>query len=569
MRLATTQQFIRQITRSHTTVVIAVCLLLSTSLSAQDVEQVIKAKPVTISGGVTANTTFYNAQGIANRRDPFYWLFNANLNLNLFGIIQAPFALTLTQQDKRFSQPQPFNRFGISPRYKAITTHFGYRAMNFSEYTLAGVMFLGAGVEVNPSNSFIRVSAMYGRLTKAVERSAQEGLVFAKPTFRRMGYGLKVGLGRKKHTVDLIFFKAKDDINSIDLTPEVDVTPEENLVGAIHTRHQFGERINAEFEYAYSLYTRDTRAEKPVNDTYTAANNLFGLYNPNMSSEFNKAITAMVNYNGNGYQANLKVRQVDPGYRSLGAAFLNNGLKDITGGAAWSMFAQRLNISTNAGVQQTTNEEAVVRVIYAINVNYLASKKFTINSSYSNFSTTTRQTQIRADLRTDTLQYFQVTRSGNVSLNYRMGTEQNPNSLMLSANIQDATDSRNNSSTFYSFTFGDQIKVAQVWNVSVAASMNKNTSAQFNNVSAGPIFGINRSFLKNQLRSSASVTFLRSFQNATLLSNTANAMITNSIRLARKHSIALNCYYLKTAEYGERGRHFSEVRGMVNYGYTF
>ena len=277
----------------------------------------------------------------------------------------------------------------------------------------------------------------------------------------------------------------------------------------------------------------------------------------------------MVNYNGNGYQAMLKIRQVDPGYRTLGAAFLNNGLKDVTGGASWTMFSQKVNISTNAGVQQTTSEEAVVRVIYAVNVNYLASKNFTVNSSYSNFSTTTRQTQIRADLRTDTLQYFQVTRSGNVSMNYRLGTEQNPNSLVLSANIQDATDSRNNSSTFYSLSFGDQIKLAQVWNVSIAASMNKNTSAQVNNVSAGPIFCINRTFFKNQLRSSASVTLLRSFQNAALLSNTANAMITNSIRVAKKHSVALNCYYLKTDETGEKGRHFSEVRAMVNYGYTF
>src|SRR3954462_6860262 len=90
------------VNRSHSIkiVLLVLCVLFSFALQAQDVENVLKQKPVKVSGGVSATTTLYNAQGIANRRDPFYWMLNANLNFNILGIIQAPFSMTLSEQSK-------------------------------------------------------------------------------------------------------------------------------------------------------------------------------------------------------------------------------------------------------------------------------------------------------------------------------------------------------------------------------------------------------------------------------------------------------------------------------------
>jgi hypothetical protein len=558
--------------RSGTFVRVAALLFTAlqyTGLNAQDLETIHKQKPVQMNGGVAVNTTYYDAEGIENRRDPFYWMMSANLNFNFFGIVQAPFSMTLSQQDKRFSQPQPFNRFGISPKYKMVTAHLGHRTMNFSEYTLAGAMFLGAGVDVVPANSFVRVSAMYGRLAKAVEKSAQEGLVFAKPTFRRLGYGMKVGLGREKHMVDLIFFKAWDDVNSIAVTDSLEVTPEDNLVMAVHSKNELGEKVAVEFEYAYSLFTRDKRSVETASDDYSFVNNLGGLFRPNMSSEFNKALTASLNYNGGWYQANLKYRKIDPGYRTLGSAFLNNGLEDITGGLSWSMFKQKVSVATNAGLQTSDKETSVVRVIYSLNLNYNASQRLTLNSSYSNFSTTTRQTQIQRDRLVDSLEYFQVTRNLTANINYKLGNESNPIILMLSSNIQDATDNQNNSSTFYSLSIGEQMKILREWQFGVSGAYNKNYSAGFENTTLGPVINLSRPFMEGKIRSAFSIAMLNSYLGDRLQSKITNMSLTNNLRVGKKHSFAINAYYLINEDTSAEGRKFSEIRGMLNYNYSF
>jgi hypothetical protein len=549
--------------------VVVLFMLSQDVVIAQDLETIRDQKILAVNGGVNVSTTFYDAQGIDNRRDPFYWMLNANLNLNFLNVVQAPFSMTLSQQDKKFSQPQPFNRFGLSPRYKMVTAHLGHRSMNFSEYTLAGNMFLGAGVEVAPKGSFARVSAMYGRLAKAVERSAQEGLVFTKPTFKRMGYGMKLGLGREKNQVDLIFFRGWDDPNSIPITDSLEVTPEENLVVGIHSRNQIGERVAFEIEYAYSLFSRDSRAVQPEASSYSFLNNLGGMFTPNMSSEFNNALTTSLNYNGDWYQANVKYRKVDPGYRTLGSAFLNNGMKDLTGGLSWSMFQQKVNVSTNAGVQQTIKESSVLRVIYSVDLSYNASERLALNTSYSNFSTTTRQTQLQRTQLIDTLEYFQVTRNYSANVNYKLSTAANAAALLLSGSMQEATDNNGTASTFYSLSLGEQMKVAQVWQLTLSGAYNKNFTSGNENSSIGPVMNLNRAFLEGKIRSALGVAVLNSYTGSTQVSQVQNLSLTNSLRVAKKHSFAVNLYYLKNKEVSEEGTDFSEIRAMVNYNYSF
>jgi len=73
---------------------------------AQDVEQTLKDSknilrndPATLSGSIGANSVLYQSYGIAPRRDPFYWVLNANLNLTLFNKVSVPFTAVITQQE--------------------------------------------------------------------------------------------------------------------------------------------------------------------------------------------------------------------------------------------------------------------------------------------------------------------------------------------------------------------------------------------------------------------------------------------------------------------------------------
>jgi hypothetical protein len=79
---------------------------------------------------------------------------------------------------------------------------------------------------------------------------------------------------------------------------------------------------------------------------------------------------------------------------------------------------------------------------------------------------------------------------------------------------------------------------------------------------------LNRSFKEGKMRSSFSVALLKSYAGDILQSEVFNMSITNSMKIAKKHSFGVNFYYLNNNQLGEQGRKFSEVRGMVNYNYS-
>lgn len=113
----------------------------------QDLANLKNEKPVSVSGSLGGSFLGYSASGIAARRDPFFWQLNGTLNISLYGV-DIPLSATFSQLNRRF--PQPFNQFGLSPRYKSVTAHLGYRNLEFSPYTLSGNVFLGQVFKLHP-----------------------------------------------------------------------------------------------------------------------------------------------------------------------------------------------------------------------------------------------------------------------------------------------------------------------------------------------------------------------------------------------------------------------------------
>ncbi|WP_109833254.1 hypothetical protein [Reichenbachiella versicolor] len=543
----------------------------SLAVKGQDIEEVIKAKPISYQGGFSFNNTLYSAVGIESRRDPYFWILNADINFDFFGVVSAPFSMTLTSQNRNYEGAQPFNQFGISPRYKSVTAHLGHRTMNFSSYTLAGNLFLGAGVEVAPENSFVRTSVMWGQFAKPVSKTGLDGNAFVKPTYRRMGYGFKVGLGREKHNVDLILFKAEDDENSIQ-QDSVTITPEENLVLGFNTKHKIGRRVSFEFEYAYSMFTRDKRAQEVVIDDYTFVNNFGALFVPNTSSEFTKALAAKTVYTGEGYQLNLNYREIDPGYRTMGSSFLNNDLRDISGGISWAMLQQKVNVALNSGFQQNNlnNQLAseVYRVIYGGNIAYAPSQNWNFNVTYSNFNSSTRQTQIQTDVLVDSLDFFSITRSGSFAINYRTTKTAGVNhNIFLNTNVQDVQDSDDNASTFVNYMLGHQMTVGDGWSISTSATYNDNRAAAFSNVTTGPVLTINKSLWEKKVNASISANMMYSYLNKQLTDKIYNLRNTYSLRLGEKHNFSASIFYLNKEALGENKTKVQEIRGNIGYSY--
>ena len=72
----------------------------------------------------------------------------------------------LLYSNQVLSFQQPFNRFGISPRFDWGTIYLGSSSMRFSNYTLAGQRFDGAGADLQLG--ILRIGAMYGRFSREV-----------------------------------------------------------------------------------------------------------------------------------------------------------------------------------------------------------------------------------------------------------------------------------------------------------------------------------------------------------------------------------------------------------------
>jgi hypothetical protein len=121
--------------------VLTIVLLVRTGI-AQDIEQIDLKKPVTLSGNLSFSMESYSVNGIPPRRQPFTWTLSGAPTLNVLGVTM-PFQLLVGNFENRFYQP--FNQYGISPRYKWLTVHAGYRNINFQPYTLAGFRMLGGG----------------------------------------------------------------------------------------------------------------------------------------------------------------------------------------------------------------------------------------------------------------------------------------------------------------------------------------------------------------------------------------------------------------------------------------
>ena len=124
---------------------------------SQDQSADTPPKPFSLDGSLTISGTKYSVSGAARRRPPTSWTLVGTPTLSIYGV-SLPFNFILSDQESSFRQP--FDQFGVSPSYKWATLHIGYNSLTYSKYTLTGITFLGAGIDINPEP--LRLSVAYG-----------------------------------------------------------------------------------------------------------------------------------------------------------------------------------------------------------------------------------------------------------------------------------------------------------------------------------------------------------------------------------------------------------------------
>jgi len=266
-------------------ILILICLSLL-KIQAQDLGDVIKSKPFKFAGNLYLSGNGYsNFSNTPLRSSPYSYSIIGSPVFTIYGI-SIPF--TFAFSDQQFSYSQPFNIYGVSPSYKWAKIHLGYRAMNFSSFTVSGKQFYGAGTELTPGK--FRFNALYGSLKDLYAQ--QDTLTFGShilDTYERKINGIKIGYG-EKNSIDFMYVKVSDIDNGETQIQEADnkyLLPEDNLVIGLNANIGLFKRLRFFIETAASLHTSNIRAnidfeDETINDLANKIEKLIRAYFKNI-----------------------------------------------------------------------------------------------------------------------------------------------------------------------------------------------------------------------------------------------------------------------------------------------
>lgn len=537
--------------------------LTSFSSHAQTIDP--NAKPFQISGSLGGNFSYYSVHGIPERRQPYgYSLFGA-VNIKIYNI-SVPLSVAISKHGTNFSQP--FSRFGLSPEYKWVKVYAGYRNMRFSEFTLNGITFLGGGVELTPGK--FRFSAMAGRLRKAIQVPDNP---FEIPQFKRNGYGFKIGYGDKSF-IDLSFFHAQDDLNSLQNPDSLDLrnTPEASTSVGLTGKVVFAkDQLTFSYDAGVSGFTRDLRAPD-FSESADQSSSLLDRFNTNTSSNAAVAGSTGLQYKGKLFTTGIKYRYVQAGYRTLGANYLLSDLEMITINAGTQFFKNKLAVSGSYGIQNNdlSNRKFAEtgRNIGSANLNYRPNNQWNFSLNFSNFSI--YQTLLKDSLFADSVVVDQTNYQIAFSASYVVVSEKYTHSYTLNTNVQNLSDRRDNPT----YDAGNQLM-----------SLMFNYGLRFNKKNFGINFGANyqdfSSLLTAQKRYGGNIGFnvqllerklrlqLKQVWNRSVLpgrnDDIFNTQLSVNYALTKKHSITASTGLIsRSGAYS-----FTEWRSSIGYRMLF
>ena len=549
--------------------------IISNTLQSQNLEGLSSQKPVLLSGGLTARTIFYDANGIPNRRQPFSYIFTGSPTISIFNSFTIPISFTYSEQDRSFRQP--FNQFGMSPYYKWITIHVGYRNINYSQFTLAGHTILGAGIELHPG--IFRFGFITGRFNRAtpVDTSSKS---FQPFTYSNHGTAAKIGIGKGVDFFEVSMLKAKDDINSVH--PPVDyigiVTPGENIVVGINGQIKFLKNFTFALEAATSLYTRNLMNSTPLSDsTNKGITKILGNFiSTNSTTERYNAIQTSLLYHEKIFSAKLQYRRVDPDYKTMGAYFFNNDIENITFAPSLNLLKNKFRFGGSIGFQhdnllkqkQTTSS----RVIGSANLSAELNEHFGIDFSYSNYSNTQLRKTI---LLGNTFRIAQVSENYSFTPRYILASEKFVHSVIFSANynifssvdktIDNLSDTKSNN-----YFLNYQVTVVPR-NLTYTFNLNYTDvkSASYEDGNYGVTLGVNKVLNNSKLTAGWLGSFLKGLHGKST-GLILNQNVTVNYRINKHHSFGTTISYINNkSQQTLITPSYSEWQADLNYRYVF
>lgn len=541
-------------------------------LHSQNIENTKNKEPFEIKGRVGASMVSYHVDGRKTNRPEFTWMLVGNPIISIYGIT-FPFSLTVSEQHRSFQQP--FNRYGVSPTYKWTTLHLGYRNVSFSPYTLGGHTMLGAGGEFTPGK--FRIGMMYGRLLKPVRLATDlsgQPVTSQIPSYKRVGFSMKLGYGTNDNFVDMIYLKAKDRIGSITEEEQKIVLPGENAVISIVTKQKFLKKFDFQMEFSNSIYTKDIRVEQ---DSGVNVPSLFaGLVTQNSTTTHSKAIESSVAYNSSSFDFKVRFKHIDPGYRSMGTYFMQNDLQNITLEPTVKLLKSKYTLGGSLGFQhdnlKNSKAQQTNRVIGALNISANLVKWYRLNMSYSNYGINQRSGLYEIDTL---VELTQTTNSLNLTQNFNVQGKKFMQNFVIVYNKQSLRDKNSNTAKFSEYTnntlMGTYVLsyIPLRLNVTLTYNYTQFELPSVNTTIMGPVISCSGAFLKNKLMISLSKSNFANYLDD-VRSSTINTFVTNfSYRHLKNHMLKFSFYVNKNKALNSSLTNVTEQKGELGYAYVF
>lgn len=550
--------------------ILSTLFLIPSILFSQELDNLKGNKPVTFEGTLGANFIGYNASGIDKRMDPFGMVLSGNATLTVYGVAM-PFSFRFS--DKKMDYAQPFNQFGLSPTYKWITLHGGYRNVKFSDFTMAGHTFLGGGIELNPGK--FRFGAIYGRFKKNTGMLENERDTIK--TFNRKGYAIKMGVGTKKNFIDFVVMNIKDDSLSMTGIERLQAAkPEENMVTGINSFFTFSPTLTFEAEIAASLYTTDAsvKAIDAENEPILEKVNKFIVLNE--SSEFTTAARSSLNYKSKLFGLKAEYRRIDPKYKSMGAYYFNDDVENFTLAPSVPLFKKKLYLRGSIGLQHDNLRNSKLattnRTISSANISFNPVPVFGIDLNYSNYSNNQKAGRLPV---IDTLKIFQTT--SNLTIAPRlMFTSAKANQMVLMMVNRSGLHDKNATTAEFSES------VATILNITYSLNFNKsllglvagvNHTALENFAGVNKVTGFTAGATKNWFDGALNGGITTSLMRANYMNDKGwiySHNLNGSYQLRRHHNFRLNIY-LTSQKFpdGSVNSNFNEFKADLSYAFTF
>lgn len=548
--------------------------ILTIEVTGQDLTNIAKQKPFTINGAVDLRAIGYQFKGIPARRSPLSWIISGSPTISVYGI-RIPVSFTFSEQERSFSQP--FNQFGLSPTYKWITVHGGYRNLSFSPYTLAGHTMLGGGVELNPGK--FRFGLMTGKLNRATTVDSTTGT--QRPyQFSRYGTAVKVGYGTERSFIDLSFLNAKDHEKHAEIhSDNLQVKPASNSVLGTSFKISFLKHFQVFGDGGISLYTRDSQSdlEVEIDSSKKLLKQLADILKVNTTTEYYTAYNAGVGYTSKHFSIRIIYKYVDPNFQSMGAYYFQDDLRNLTINPSFQALKGKLRFTGSLGIQEDNVKKQKIattkRWIGLANVSWEINDRLGLDGNYANYTSNAEPTVTIVNNR-----YLLAQTNSTVSLTPRL--------ILPGKDITQVVIMSYNLSSLKGLN-KDTLQAANILSQVVFLNHNLSLNRLGLNISSGLNYTSNEMAMGSIKNYSANLGFSKAFFKNKLALSSSNSYILSrpmqgdgriwnlggniSYTPLKGHRLALRVNAMENhLTYSDREPvHYSELTGELGYTFNF